>query len=751
MLFYSMYALIGFVCGVYFDLTWIAAVISAAALIFTFINKKTKNMFFCLLVFVVFMGLGNGIMKINSRASCYTEQFVTVSGRISEIPYKSNDVWCYTLNCEEITFADKKEKFKERICVYSENEYKLSDSIDVSGFLKLFDGAKNPGCFDSYTYYKSIGINYKMTAFSDCLSENKYSSHSPYSLAVQMRNKICTKVDENFEPDNAVILKYILTGYKKEIDRDYTNRLLKSGVLRNLYSPYFHLILVLGLSNFFLKGISVKKRRFIICGLCVLYLCVNPYSLSGRKLFTYTIFIEILRSRGYVIRNLDVLWAVILLCGIQNPYVLYNEGFLMSCCATIFIILFYTKIYTRISWVNKHKAVIRVAVMFFISGILLTPIGAYLFDGMSLYSIFISILMLPIISTIYIISPLMLIGCDAVILIIDNLVTFIRNLPIIIEKLPFSYFILPRPSIVLLASYLLAIGAIYKRKTKAVKVLAMSSLGLLLSFSAGEMYRAGKPEFSFLSAGQGDCSVLDIPYKCTIMVDTGGTAEYVTNYDVGAREIFPYLRHSNIKTLDYVFISHYHKDHCDGITTLMDLVKIKNIFLPDYLPNDKNRVIIEGKAREKGIKVHYIKGPGKINLDGGVLCEVLYFDKDSEDENDKSVVMRLEYDGVSCLYTGDITKTTEEKLIDMGVDLKADILKVAHHGSKNSSSDEFLAAADPEIAVAMTVKENVYDFPTKDVVLNMQEAGIEFVATPDVGSITIKIKDGRLIWQRKTR
>lgn len=749
MLFYSVYALIGFICGVYFDFTWIVGVISAIVLIYTLINKKTGNVFFCLLVCVIFMVLGKGIMKINSTASCYTEQFVTVSGRISEIPYKTNGMWCYTLNCEEISFADRKEKFSERICVYSENEYKISDSVDVSGFLKLFDDAKNPGCFDAYTYYKSVGVNYKMTAFADCLSENNYSSYSLYSLAVNIRNKICSEIDKKFEPNNAVVLKYILTGYKKEIDRDYTNRLLKSGVLRNLYSPYFHLILILGLANFFLKGVNIKKRRFIICILCVLYLCINPYSLSGRKLVTYTIFIEILRNRGDVIRHLDVLWMVILLCGIQNPYVLYNEGFLMSCCATVFLILFYTKIYTRISWVNKHKALIRVLVLFFISGVMLTPIGAYLFDGMSLYSIFISILMLPIISAIYIMSPLMLVGSDTVILIIDNLVTFIRNLPVIIEKLPFSYFILPRPNIVLLLSYLSVLGAVYKRKTKTFKVLAMSSLGFLLSFGAGEIYRAGKPEFTFLSAGQGDCSVLDIPYKCTVMVDTGGMAEYVTDYDVGAREIFPYLRRNNIKTLDYVFISHYHKDHCDGITTLMDLVEIKNIFLPDYLPNNKNRVIIEKKAKEKGIKVHYIKGQEKINLDGGVLCEVLYFDKDAEDENDKSVVIRLEYDGVSCLYTGDITKKTEEKLTD--IDLKTDILKVAHHGSKNSSSDEFLKAADPDIAVAMTEEGNVYDFPTKDVVLNMQEAGIEFISTSDVGSITIKIKDGRLIWQRKTR
>lgn len=744
MLFYSLPALIGFICGVHFGFSSNIAALFAAFALLCLTNKKTREMSLYFLVCGIFVFVGKGIIKINSAASCYTEQFVSVSGRISEIPYKSNNIWCYTLNCEEIKYADREEEFDERIMVYSDNEYKLGDSLEVSGFLKLFDEPKNPGCFDSFVYYKSLGITYKITAFSDCLSDKSYPLKSIYDYAVKLRNDMCIKIDERFSADNAAVLKYILTGYKKGLGNDYLSSLSDNGVLRNLYYPYFHLLLILALVRLLTR--KAKLRRILVCLLCIIYLCINPYSLSARKLFTYTIFMEALRSRGVLIRPLDVLWTVILLCGIQNPYVLYNTGFIMSCVATIFIILFYTKIYMKISWINTHKAVIRVFVMFFISAVLLLPIGAFLFDGISPYSIFISVLLFPIISAIYIISPFALLGSDIAVLIVHNLLNFIRNLPIITEKLPLSFIMLPKLRFSLLLAYLFLLGAIYKKKL----VFAMVTLGLSLSFVIGEIKSFNKAEFNFILAGQGDCSVLEIPYKCTIMVDTGGNTEYMNYYDVGAREIFPYLHHKNITTLDYVFISHYHNDHCQGLISLMDLVKIKNIFLPDYLPEGKNRVMIEEKAKEKGIKLNYIKEPGTIDLDGGVSCEVLYFDKAAENENDRSVVMRLEYGGISCLYTGDITKKTEQKLLENGIDVHADILKTPHHGSKYSSSDELLTAVDSEIAVAMAAWDNSYGFPTKETILNMKEAGIEFAATADVGSITIKNEDGRLIWQRKT-
>lgn len=765
MLFYSLYALIGFAFGVYVlygvKTAYLVSFLLAflGLLLFMCIVKRLRGFILSVLVLGVSAFAGVCSIQNASVTSCFTDEFVTVTGRISEIPYKNeNGNWCYTLNCNRLDYAGNTKEFKDRILVYSENIYELSDTIEVSGFLKNFERERNPGCFNPYTYYKSIGIDYKISSFEDSFSENKIKSNSPYAVAMRARSRIYDIIDESFSPDNATVLKCILTNFKKEFDQDFTNSLLNSGVLRCLYSPYFHLILILSVLGVVLQNCPVRIRRLVTIFCMIIYLCINPYSLTARKLFVFCIICEILNLNKMVFRRQDVLWLCILLCGVQNPFVLYNEGFLMSCSATAFIIIFFNRIYQRISWINKYKPVISFLVLYFVSFILLMPIGAFLFEGISAYSILVSVLLLPIICAIYLISPMMLleVGIFEITgifkIITDNLITFIRNIPYGIEKLPFSYIILPRPPFVLVLAILFVLGAFYRiNKKRTFCVLLSVALGFLISFTAGEFSRAGKATVTFLNTAQGDCTLTDIPYKCTVLVDGGGSVDEDTQYDVGARDIFPYLRHNNIKTIDYVFLSHYHKDHADGIVSLLDLVKIKNIFLPDCLKDNEYRVIIEKRAKELGIKLHYIKGPEKIELEDGLLAEILYFDKEADDENDKSVVMRLTYNNISCLYTGDITKSAEAKMLREGIDVSADILKVSHHSSYKSNSFEFLKAVNPEIAVAMFPKENPYGFPANETKNNFRDLNIPFITTAQEGCIQIKEDFGRLIWQRKTR
>lgn len=759
MLFYSLYALTGFLVGVYvlYNMETAYLLLSLffflGIVLFMCIIKRLREFVFSVLVFALFCGLGLYSIKSASLASCYTEEYVTVTGRISEIPYKNeNGVWCYTLNCNKLRYIDEEDEFKNRILVYSENEYSLDDTIKVSGFLKLFENEKNPGCFNAYTYYKSIGIDYKISSLEDGFSSDKIKSNSIYSQMMRMRNKICTVIDKTFSPDNAIILKYILVNFKKEMDLDFTNSLLNTGVLRCLYSPYFHLVLILSVLGIVLGGCPIGVRRIITVLCLMLYLCINPYILTARKLFSFTIICELLYLNKKAFKKEDVLWLTIILSGIQNPYVLYNEGFLMSCAATFFIIVFFRKIYQKVSWINKHKGILNILVMYFVSMVLLMPIAAFLFEGISVYSIFVSVILLPIICVIYLISPFMLGGMGLFEMITDNLITFIRNIPQILERLPLSYISLPRPPFVLVLAILFVFAAVYNRKYKKKFSLLLSiAIGLCLSFTMGEFLRAGKMTVTFLNISQGDCTVLDIPYKCTVMVDSGGSVDEKTEYDVGKRDIFPYLRYENIKTIDYMFLSHYHKDHADGIVSLLDLVKIKNIFLPDCLKDNEYRVIIEKRAKELGIKLHYIKGPQKIKLEDGVEAEILYFDKEADDDNDKSVVMRLIYDDVSSLFTGDITKNTEEKILEAGIDVSADILKVAHHSSYQSNSLEFLKAVRPEFAVAMFGEANPYGFPSYETKERLKTLNIPFITTAQEGCIQIKENFGRLIWQKKTR
>lgn len=758
MLFYTVNALIGYLFGVYilsnqgisYELPVMFTIVFVLLLS---LIKNTRKLAVSVLVVFIFATIGVFNMQRHNHTSGYTDEFVTVWGRISEIPYKSNDVWCYTLNCDDIEYIENKAEFSERISFYSEAEYKLDDYIKAEGFLKLHSGAKNPGGFDSYTYYKSMGINYKMTSYKDELVTADIKPKTIYSCVVRLKNKACEFIDENFSADDSAVLKCILTGFKKDMERDYNIRLQNSGVLRSLYAPYFHLILIMSFIGYVFKRVPVKLKSLIICICCILYIAVNPYSLTARKLFLFTVALEAMKNISKMYRPIDVFCGVVLVCGLQNPFILYNEGFIMSCAASIFIIVFYNRIYRKIQSVNRYKTFARIVAMIFVSIVLITPVAAFLFDGISVYSFLTSIVLFPVIAAVYILSPLMFAGgfvSEIALYIIRSFVIYIRNFPVIVESLPFYYVVCFKPGITLLLGYVFALWAWSEKKRKATfKVLISIALGLFMSFFTSEMYRAGKAELRFLQAGQGDCSFFDVPYKCTVMIDGGGNAEYMSNSDVGNKDILPYLRYEGIHSVDYIFVSHYHQDHCEGIMAVMDKARVKKIFLPDCMIENEFRVMIESKAKAQNIDIYYIRKPETINLDGGVSCEILHFDKNAEEENDKSVIMRLSYDEFSCLYMGDATMETEKLLINNGVDLRADVLKVGHHGSKTSSSAEFLEKVNPGLAVAMHNEGNIYGFPSEEVIDNMRITETEFVTTAE-GSVEVKERDGQIKWQRKT-
>lgn len=754
MLFYCFYALAGFAAGVYllFNMHILFFILMGVIAIFSGVFICVKKYGAQIPVFCGFACLGYIIMLLHSIISPYTDEYVTVRGRISEIPYFSNSSYCYTITTDILSYGGNSEIFRERMYIYSQNEYKLDDTIEASGFLRLPSKAKNPGCFNGRLYYKSVGISYIMTSLDDRISNTRIVSRSPYAAFTRFKSSVCKLIDESFKPENAVVLKYILTNFKKDLSSDYNNIVTETGINRCLYSPYFHLMTILFIINCIF--VSIKQKRLIICIACIIYLILNPYNPTGQKLFTFMLICTMLNHFEIAFGKIRVLAVTALFHAVRNPFILYNTGFIMSVCATFFICTFYDKVYNFLYTINKKEMLRYIVSLYIISGFISMPLAAFFFNGVSLYSILISIFLLPVMIVVYILSPFMLLTIRIfgngffLEYFINAIIAFIRTLPLFVNALPFSRITLITPPVVLIAAFYCLMGGLYNIKdSKARNIFLSFSLGFVIAFTAGEVMRAGQLNITFLNVGQGDCTLTDIPYKCTILVDGGGAAEYDTHYDVGKRDVLPYLRYSKIDTIDHVFISHYHKDHADGIVSLIENIKINNIFLPDCLPENEYRVIIEEKAKKKNINIHYITEPEKIDLGHGAFAEVIYFDKNAKDENDTSVVMRITYDGISCLYTGDITEDTEKKLLDY--DIKADIIKVPHHGSYTSSSADFVKEVGADYAVIQVSANNNYGHPSKSAIQNYEKYNSQILRTDINGCITFKTvpHTRRLIWQ----
>lgn len=251
--------------------------------------------------------------------------------------------------------------------------------------------------------------------------------------------------------------------------------------------------------------------------------------------------------------------------------------------------------------------------------------------------------------------------------------------------------------------------------------------------------------------GQGDGTLIKTPKGKNILIDGGGDYS-VGNKSVGERILLPYLLDRRIKKLDYIIISHFDIDHVGGILTIMEKLKVKNVIIGKQFEESNNYNKFIKIAKKKNIKVHVAKIGEKINVEKNLFFEVLWpKNKDEITENsinNNSLVCKLIYNKNSILFTGDIEKIAEDEIINKYKNtnkLKSSILKVPHHGSKTSSTKEFLELIEPKIALIGVGKDNKFGHPDNNTLIKLKELKCKIYRTDILGEIEVNInKKGKI-------
>ena len=255
-------------------------------------------------------------------------------------------------------------------------------------------------------------------------------------------------------------------------------------------------------------------------------------------------------------------------------------------------------------------------------------------------------------------------------------------------------------------------------------------LSVMILFVSTNIYNIYKNEvnINFIDIGQGDACLIRGKQN-NILIDTGGIT--FGKGDNGKSVLIPYLQKNGVKKLDFVFISHLDADHCKNLGSLSKEVEIKNLFFR----KDGYRDFVKKYGEVKAENIYNIENNLKINLED-VDLEVLK-EKDSTEENERSIIVRVTVNGKKILFTGDIGSFTENQLIKNDID--CDYLKVAHHGSKNSSSPEFLSASSPKTSIISCGYKNRYNHPHKDVLDRIKSTGSDVFRTDLQGNIMLRI------------
>lgn len=271
-----------------------------------------------------------------------------------------------------------------------------------------------------------------------------------------------------------------------------------------------------------------------------------------------------------------------------------------------------------------------------------------------------------------------------------------------------------------------------KKKIFSFIVFLLLSLVSFYFYKEEDFTVSSNLKIYYLDVGQADSTLL-INNGKTMLIDTG-------NYD-DSKFVIDYLNNLGIKKIDYLIGTHPHEDHIGSMASIIKNFDIDKIYMPDVVTTTSffENVLIE--VKNKGYFIETPKEGDSFNL-GEAVVDVLYLDNDEDNFNDDSIILRVKFGSNKFLFMGDASSKVEEKILNKN--LSADILKVGHHGSSTSTSNEFLKYVNPKYAIISVEKNNSYGHPSELVLKKLNDKNISILRTDECGTIVVE-SDGNNI------
>ena len=225
--------------------------------------------------------------------------------------------------------------------------------------------------------------------------------------------------------------------------------------------------------------------------------------------------------------------------------------------------------------------------------------------------------------------------------------------------------------------------------------------------------------------GQAD-SILIRDGNYNALIDAGNNSD--------GEKLVKYYKELGITNFKYVFASHPHEDHIGGMDDIINNFDIENFYMPDKLSTTKTFEDMLDALERKNLKYIVPKVNDNLSLNNSNI-DVIYVGSDVTDINDSSIVLKLNYFSNSFLFTGDLGSNKEKEILNSGANIKADVLKVGHHGSSYSTASSFLDKVNPSFAVISVGKDNIYKHPASSTLEKLNKRGIKVYRTDLDGTI----------------
>ena len=743
----------GILIGVYLSKSIpLFVILSIIVSLITSFKKNTYRNAICMYLIVMCISsiyVYNKNLNYESKYKKYDNKNISIEGTIiSDIEEKEYN-YTFTIRTKDGYFLVNLKKNKEEISL----EY--GDKLQISGEYQEPNKARNYKGFD-YKNYLKINKIYgiiRVDLYTNIIIKHQKNLSNFKLLIHKIREKLKENIQELLTKETYALGIGILIGDNSRINEKIVEDFKNSNLSHMLAVSGAHInYVVLTVSILFTKKRAGIKAQRVVTIMMMLFFMELTQMTSSVVRAGISCIIYMLASLLY--RKADVINAMAistLLILLNNPFKLFDIGFQLSYAGTLGIILFCKLI--NIPLKNKLLKYLKDSIIISISAnIFIIPIMMYQFNTISLTFILSNLLAGPllgisiILEIIVLLISFMSINIAAIpAKVLNILLILIINIANWFSNIEISKIYVITPQIIsIVAYYLICAAIILKQKNRKIIVIIMLTVLIINLFPTPEKLR-----INFIDVGQGDSTLIRTETNKVILIDSGGSTAS-SSFDVGNKVLLPYLLDRRIKKIDFIIVSHFDADHCQAFETVIDNINVRKVVVCKQSMITQEYLNIINKCKKKNIKIIVVERGDKLKIDKRTEFEILhpgerFLDDGKGGLNANAIVCKMNYklnNGkiFSILFTGDIEVEAEKELEQVyGKKLKADILKIAHHGSKTSSREEFIKLVSPKIALIGVGENNKFGHPADITLERLEKENVKVYRTDQMGEVSITI------------
>ena len=658
----------------------------------------------------------------------------------------------------------------------------VGDGIQLTGSIREFHDYGNPGRMNTVMSNKAKGICGRAMISKYSLVIEPRKEYSLARLAEQVRNKYEEYMAQAMPKQDAAAIFAMLFGGYQGIRPELLEAFTVTGIVHILSVSGSHITLMAGTANIVGRFLHMSPRATaaLATGVILFYSllagAIPPVIRSA--LMGILTLLALTAGRERDAQHILGLVALGLL--LYSPLWLFDISFQLSFGATAGLLYLAPPLRERL----RKKLPVFVADSLAVTigaQLSVLPIIAWYFNVLSLSSLLANLVIAPIVEWIIVagllaglLASLLPWAGKVVFLLASVVLGLVYELSRWVAALPGSQIYMPtfswwggmlyymglgwlvigdehrkRLMPCVDSKYMLAMGQKLRdsKGWQAVFLLGM----LVVFFCCWQMgYNNKEMQVHFIDVGQGDSALVITPHGRAFMVDTGGVRE--GSYDIGSRVDVPYLLHYGVQKLDYIFLTHAHDDHAGGVKGILTKIPVGAIGIGHEGAGDYLQAFGTGEiGKIKKLLVPLQEG-SSIELDG-VRIDMLYSPESRKVQesqlqatgNEFSNLIRVSYGEASFLFTGDLVAEQEQQVLANGTNVASTVLKVGHHGSRTSSSQEFLTDVNPGWAVISCGYNNSFGHPHKEILNRLTSCTkAEILRTDQQGAIVFRT-DGKSI------